>query len=305
MSGRELIVLGTAAQVPTRERAHHAAVLRWDDEVILFDPGEGTQRQLLYAGVSASQLTRVCITHFHGDHCLGLPGVIQRLSLDRAPGPVDVYFPAAGAEYFERLRACAVFYERTDVRGHPCVPGVVADADGFRLSARPLVHRVETLGWRLTEPDGRTLLPDRLAAAGVHGADIARLQADGALEVEGRVVRVDEVSVPRRGQRFAFVMDTALCDEAFALAAGADLLVCEATFLSADEKLAREYRHLTAAQAARIAAEAGARRLVLTHFSQRYADPAAFEAEARAVFDDVVVASDLLRVPVPPRRTVP
>jgi ribonuclease Z len=302
VSGRELIVLGTAAQVPTRDRAHQAALLRWDGEGFLFDPGEGAQRQLLHAGVPASAITRVCITHFHGDHCLGLPGIMQRLSLDRVTHPVDVYFPAGGEPYFDRLRSAAAFHETTPLRPHPCRPGTVATEAALTVSARPLRHRIETLGWRVEEPDGRTMLPERLDAIGVRGPDISRLQAEGAIEIGGRTVTLAETSVPRPGQSFAFVMDTAFCDEAVALAAGADLVVCEATFLSADADLARAYGHLTAAQAARIAAEAGARRLVLTHFSQRYPDTEAFAAEARAVFDDVVAARDLLRVPLPPRR---
>lgn len=301
MSQRELVVLGTASQAPTRERNHNGYVLRWDDELILFDPGEGTQRQMLLAGVASPKLTRVCITHFHGDHCLGLPGVLQRRSLDRATGELEVHFPASGSAYYERLRHAAIYADRAPVHARPAEPGTVVATPAFTLEARSLRHRVDTLGWRVVEPDGRRFLPERLAALGITGPDVGRLRRDGVLDVGGRRVTLAEVSAPRRGQRFAFVMDTALCDEAFALADGADLLVCEATFLSGDEHLAREYGHLTAAQAARIAAESGARRLVLSHFSQRYPDPAAFLAEAKEVFDDVVVASDLDRVDVPAR----
>jgi ribonuclease Z len=303
MSVRELVVLGTASQAPTRYRNHNGYLLRWDDEGILFDPGEGTQRQMLLAGVPVSAVTRICVTHFHGDHCLGLPGVVQRLSLDRVPHPVHAYFPAGGAAYFDRLRWASAFHETSDLRPHPVGgPGVVAGGPPFTLVAGRLEHQIETYGWRLEEPDGRRMLPDRLAALGVEGPDIGTLQREGAVRgAGGRRVTLAEVSEHRPGQRFAFVMDTGLCDAAFALAEGADLLVCEATFLTADADLAHRYRHLTAAQAARIAAESGARRLVLTHFSQRYPDEAAILAEAREVFPDCVVARDLMRVPVPRR----
>src|SRR5262249_27893983 len=100
MSPRELVVLGTASQGPTPDRNHNGYLLRWDTEGLLFDPGEGTQRQLLLAGVAPSAITRICVTHFHGDHCLGLPGVLQRLSLDRVPHPVYAHYPASGQEYF-------------------------------------------------------------------------------------------------------------------------------------------------------------------------------------------------------------
>src|SRR5207249_9292806 len=135
------------------------------------------------------------------------------------------------------------------------------------------------------EPASRRTAPDRRQAAGVTGGGVGRLQRGGSLvAADGRRVTLEEMSEPRRGQVFAFVMDTRLCDAAFALADGADLVVCESTFLERDADLAAAYGHLTAAQAARVAAEAGARRLVLTHFSQRYPDDAGFAAEARAVF---------------------
>jgi ribonuclease Z len=303
MSTRELVVLGTASQAPTRHRNHNGYLLRWDGEGILFDPGEGTQRQLLLAGVASSAITRVCITHFHGDHCLGLPGVIARLSLDQVAHPVDAYFPASGRVYFDRLRQACAYRATAEVRAHPvAADGPVAGVPPFTLLARRLDHPIETYGWRLEEPDGRRMLPERLTELGVHGPQIGRLQREGAVEVGGRRVTLDEVSVPRPGQRVAFVMDTRLCDAAFALAANADLLICEATFLHADAAMAAEYRHLTAAQAARIAVEAGARRLVLTHFSQRYPDESAFLAEAAEIFPDCVAARDLIRVPVPARR---
>src|SRR3982750_4590233 len=101
VAARELTLLGTASQAPTRYRNHNGYLLRWDAEGILFDPGEGTQRQLLLAGVASSAITRICLTHFHGDHCLGLPGVLQRLSLDRVTHPVDVWYPAGGQEFYD------------------------------------------------------------------------------------------------------------------------------------------------------------------------------------------------------------
>ena len=170
------------------------------------------------------------------------------------------------------------------------------------LSVRRLVHAIDAYGYRLVEPDGRRMLPDALTARGVTGPAVSRLQREGVIEVDGRPVHLAEVSEPRRGQRFAFVMDTRLCDGVYALAEGADMLVIEATFQDGDADLAWRYGHLTAGQAARVAAESGVHTLVLTHFSQRYPDPTPFGEEARRHFDgELVVAADLMRVPVPPR----
>lgn len=299
---RELVVLGTASQAPTRYRNHNGYLLRWDGDGILFDPGEGTQRQLLVAGVSPWTFGRICITHLHGDHCLGLPGVVQRLSLDRVTHPVEVLYPSSGQVYIDRLLHASVFDEHVDVRQRPVVgSGVVDLGPPYALMAKRLDHVPDTLGWRLEEPGGRTMIHDRLEAAGIVGPAVGELQRAGVVEVDGRRVRIEEMSVERRGQVVAFVMDTGLCDGAFELAKGADLVVCEATFASAEADLARRYNHLTAAQAGRIAAEAGARRLVISHFSQRYPDETILLEEARAEFDDVIAARDFLRVPVPSR----
>jgi ribonuclease Z len=303
VSTRELVVLGTASQAPTRKRNHNGYLLRWDGTGFLFDPGEGTQRQMVLAGVSAHDVHRICLTHFHGDHCLGVPGVVQRLSLDRVPHPVVAHDPASGAEYFARMRYAAPFHEQADVREEPVEgPGVLAVDTFGTLEARALDHRIDAYGYRLIEPDGRRMLPDALSRLDISGPAVGVLARQGTLEHAGRTVRVEEVSEPRPGQRFAFVMDTRLCDGVFALAEGADLLVIESTFLDEDATLARDYGHLTAAQAARVAAECGVRRLVLTHFSGRYPDPTRFHDEAAAVFDgDLVVAEDLMRVRVPAR----
>ncbi|MFF8943255.1 ribonuclease Z [Streptomyces sp. NPDC014864] len=310
MSVRELVVLGTASQVPTRHRNHNGYLLRWDGEGILFDPGEGTQRQMVRAGVAAHDLNRICVTHFHGDHSLGLPGVVQRINLDQVPHEVTAHYPRSGQRFFDRLRYATAYRETVPLTQAPVdTDGDLAVTPAYTLQGRRLSHPVESFGYRLVEPDGRRMVPERLAAYGIKGPDVGRIQREGALGG----VPLEAVSEVRRGQRFAFVMDTRLCDGVYALADGCDLLVIESTFLDDEEGLAVEHGHLTASQAARVAREAGVRHLVLTHFSQRYGEPGGtsqtesggeFERQARAAgFEgELTVAHDLLRVPVPKRR---
>jgi ribonuclease Z len=296
-----LVVLGTASQVPTRHRNHNGYLLRWDGEGILFDPGEGTQRQMLRAGVAAHDLNRICVTHFHGDHSLGLAGVIQRINLDRVPHEITAYYPRSGQRFFDRLRYATAYRETVRLTEAPVdADGTLAVTPAYTLEARRLSHPVESFGYRLTEPDGRRMLPDRLAAHGIKGPDVGRIQREGVLAG----VSLDEVSEVRRGQRFAFVMDTRLCEGVHALAEGCDLLVIESTFLDEDVELAVDHGHLTAGQAAAVARDAGVRHLVLTHFSQRYSDPEEFERQARAAGfgGELTVAHDLQRVPLPGRR---
>lgn len=303
MSARELIVLGTSSQVPTRYRNHNGYLLRWDDEGLLFDPGEGTQRQMIYAEVTVTQVTRILVTHFHGDHCLGLAGLHQRISLDRVPHEVEVHYPASGQVFYERLRHASIYHDVSKMAPRPIKgPGIIANDKKIQLRALHLDHGVETFGYRLQEHDGRTMLPEKLAEAGVQGPAIKELIRNGELEVEGRKVLLDDVSIHKPGQGFAIVMDTRMCDNAIELARDADLLLCESTYLSSEEREARSHGHLTAKQAGIIAKEAGVRRLVLTHFSQRYGSTKPFVEEARAVFDgDVVAVRDGDRVPVPKR----
>jgi ribonuclease Z len=302
MSARELIVLGTSSQVPTRYRNHNGYFLRWDEEGLLFDPGEGTQRQMVRYGVTTTQVTRFLVTHFHGDHCLGMASLCQRVSLDRVPHTIPVHYPASGQVYWERLRHASIYHDMARLEPWPIDgDGVVAEAPRWTLEARRLDHSVDCFGYRLTERDGRTMLPDALEAAGVRGRDIATLIDRGAIDVDGRTVRLEDMSVPRPGQSMAFVMDTRRCDAAVELAREADLLVIESTYLSTHAREAHEHGHLTAREAALIAREAGARRLVLTHFSQRYRKVEAFVEEASSVHGDVHAARDGDRIAVPPR----
>jgi ribonuclease Z len=251
---------------------------------------------MIHAGVPASAITRICLTHVHGDHCFGLPGVLSRLALDGVAHPVHLHYPASGEDVVRALVGLAS--PGLDLRLVPHgAAGEVADG----LTVAPLRHRVATYGYRLAEPDGRTLVPERLAAAGITGPAVGRLQREGRLGA----VRLGDVSVPRPGQRFALVMDTAPCPGAEELAEGTDLLVTECTFADEDAELATAYRHLTAGQAGAVAGAAAARTLVLTHFSSRYPDTAglAAQARARAGTAAVVAAADLDRFALPRRRT--
>jgi len=305
VSSRQLVVLGTSSQAPTRYRAHNGFVLRWDDQMILFDPGEGTQRQFIFAGVSVARLTAICITHFHGDHSLGLAGVVQRRALDSRTGasPLPVFFPADGIEYFERLRSASIFYDTSGVVPQPISEAGVAGMIGsLELRADYLSHRVTTLGYRLTEPPRRHVNTETLAPLGISGPDIGRVLRDGSIQTPHGLVTADDISAVGPGQSMAFVMDTAPCEAAVNLARDVDLLVAESTYLDSEVELAARYRHLTAGQAASIARQANARRLVLGHFSARYRDNSGFATEAGAIHPDVVVAEDLAVIAVPSRK---
>jgi ribonuclease Z len=302
MAAREVIFLGTSSQVPTRSRSHNAFFLRWDAMGILFDPGEGTQRQMVHAGLSASQITHIAITHFHGDHCLGFAGITQRISLDQVPHEIPVLYPASGQVFFERLRHASIYFDQAKIRPVPIkAGGDVLRVDGAKIVCAALDHGVECFGYRLQEDDGRRMLPEKLDAAGVRGPDVGKLAREGTITVGGKTVRVEDVSESRRGQSVAAIMDTRPCEGARVLAKGADLVVCESTYLQSEAADADAHRHMTAAGAATLAKEAGARKLALTHFSQRYGAVEPFRIEAAAIFPDAVAVEDLTVVEVPAR----
>lgn len=293
MSERRFTALGTASQVPTRKRNHNGYFLRWDDEGFLFDPGEGTQRQATLAGVSATDITKICITHFHGDHCLGLPGILQRLSLDGVKRATEVFYPGSGQRFFDNLQDASIYQRRATIVPRPITgPGQLFASPTLRLSTARLQHSVESWGFRLVEPDSRRINSAAVAELGIGGPLVGRLKAEGSLQHRGKTIQLDDVSTFKRGGSFAFIMDTSLCPAAFELAAGVDVLVAESTYMADHQQEARQRGHMSTIDAATLARDAGADLLVLTHFSQRYPEATDFAAEATPIHPRTVALGD-------------
>ena len=285
--------MGTASQVPTRERNHNGYFVRWDEHGFLFDPGEGTQRQMTFAGVSASEITKIFITHFHGDHCLGLPGVLQRLSLDKIVHPVEVYYPASGQKYFDNLKNASVYTNAVEIIEKPIRrEGVIFQDKNLVIETARLDHSTESWGYRFREPDSVTMLPEKLKEFGIAGKNVGKLKDAGKIEINGETIRREDASVFKKGQSFAFVMDTRVCPAAYELTKETDVLIIESTFLSSEREEAFAYGHLTAAQAAEIAKKAKVKNLILTHFSQRYGSIENFAAEAQTIFSNAIAVAD-------------
>lgn len=300
MTVRDIIILGCSSQQPTRLRNHGAYLVRWNDEGLLFDPGEGTQRQFIFANVAPPVVTRIFVSHFHGDHCLGLGSILMRLNLDKVTHPIHCYYPASGKRYFDRLRYGTIYHETINVIEHPVSkPGLVHDDGKFRIEAAELEHGVDNLAWRITEPDTRKFSREKLIALQVKGPLVKELEEKGALIIGDKKVTIDDVSQIRQGDSIAVVIDTRLCQNAIDIAKNAQVLICESTYLEEHVDLARKHYHLTARQAASIAKQAGVHQLILTHFSARYQNLRPFEEEAKAIFPNTYVADDLLSFPFP------
>lgn len=303
MSVRDLIILGCSSQQPTRYRNHGAYLFRWNDEGLLFDPGEGTQRQFIFAEIAPTVVTRIFVSHFHGDHCLGLGSMLMRLNLDKVTHPIHCYYPASGKKYFDRLRYGTIYHENIEVVEHPVdKAGIVHEDDHFRVEAAFVEHGIDNVAWRVTERDGRKFDANKLRLHGVLGPLVAELEKNKELNVGGKLVHLDDVSCVRKGESIAVVIDTRICQEAIDIAKGARLLLAESTYLTAEKELAYKHHHLTAADAATIAHTAGVEQLILTHFSARYLNLDEFYKEASPIFANTHVAEDFKRFPFPKKK---
>ncbi|MCH9614327.1 MAG: Ribonuclease BN [Chlamydiia bacterium] len=300
MSVRDLTILGCSSQQPTRLRNHGAYLLRWNTEGFLFDPGEGTQRQFIFADIAPPTVTRIFVSHFHGDHCLGLGSMLMRLNLDNVTHPIHVYYPKSGKKYFDRLRYGTIYHERLNVIEYPVEgDGIVHDDGNFRIEARFLNHGVDNIGWRIQEADTVKFEREKLKEFGLKGPIIKELEDKGVIEHEGKKIQLEDVSYLRTGDIFSVVIDTKFTQAAIDTARDAKMLLCESTYLEEHKDLAKAHYHLTARQAAEIARDAGAQKLILTHYSARYRDVEEFADEARTIFQESYAADDFRRFEFP------
>jgi ribonuclease Z len=301
----DLVFLGTAGSAPTASRGASATLVRRGGDRLLVDCGEGTQRQLLRSDAGLVDLEHVFLTHLHADHVLGLPGMLKTFALRGRDLPVTVYGPRGTRAL---LQALGLLIGRLTypLEIEELGPGDGVARDGYRIEAFAVAHGRSAVGYALYE-DGR---PGRFDVAAADALEVPDGPARGALQRGeavtldgGRVVRPEDVlGAPRRGRTVVLSGDTAPAASVVAAAAGADVLVHEATFLADERERARETDHSTAEDAATIASQAGVLMLALTHLSARYSGSDAAE-EARRVFAPTVVPRDfdLIDIPLPER----
>ena len=301
-----VLFVGTAGSAPTARRGLPATLVRRGGDRLLFDCGEGTQRQLVRS-VGLIELEEVFVTHFHADHVLGLPGMLKTFSLRGRERPLTVYGPVGLARMFRGLQP-VIGRTTFEVRLRELEPNAELPRDGYRVAAFGVDHGGPALGYAVVEdPRPGRFDPDRARRLGVEpGPDFGRLQEGHTVEAAAGDVRPEQVlGEPRRGRKVVVAGDTAPCEMTRVAAFEADLLVHEATFADEDAARAAETRHSTARQAAEVAAGASVRLLALTHVSPRYGG-AELRDEARALFERTIVPRDFDRVEIPfPERGEP
>lgn len=297
-----VVFLGTAASRPTVGRNVSAVVMQRLGETLLFDCGEGTQRQMMRYGTGFA-VHDIFFSHMHADHLLGLPGLLRTMGLQGREEPMHLYCAVGEAGIVDTAVHLGVERVPYPVEIHELEAGQRVERDGYDIVPFATRHGRHSLGYALAEHDrlGRFDL-DRARELGVpEGPLFGRLHRGETVEVDGRSIAPDQVvGPPRPGRRIVYTGDTRPSATTVEHARNADLLIHEATFAEEEAARARETEHSTAREAARVAREAGARRLILTHISPRYGvDPSTLEQEARAVFPGTVVARDGLELEIP------
>lgn len=293
----EIIFLGTASMVPTKERNPSTILINYGNEGILIDCSEGTQRQLKIAGIKLTKITKILISHWHGDHVLGLPGLIQSLGASDYGKTLKIFGPKGTKKYFEALTKTFLFDRKVELEINEISKGKFFENNEFFLEALPLEHGIPTLGFNFIEKDRRKIDLKKIKKLGIEeGPLLGELQDGKTINFKGKKIKPEHAAYIEKGKKITIITDTLLCDNCYKLAKNSDLLICEATYSSKLEGKGEEYLHMTAKQAAQLANKANAKKLILTHFSARYKNTQEIEEDARDIFDDIICAKDFMRI---------
>ncbi|WP_409297927.1 ribonuclease Z [Peribacillus sp. SCS-26] len=304
----DFVFLGTGAGVPAKNRNVTSIAFQLLEErgaVWLFDCGEATQHQILRTPVKPRKIEKIFITHLHGDHIFGLPGLLGSRSFQGGVSELTVYGPRGISEYIHTCLRISETHLKYPLKVIEIEEGIIFEDEQFTVEARLLAHALPSYGFRIVERDRPGVLQaDRLEADGIRPGPVYSLLKQGkTVELkDGRVVQgTDYLGSPQKGRVVTILGDTRVCDNSVVLAEGADYLVHEATFAGDEGKMAFDYWHSTTVQAAETAKKAGAAHLILTHISSRYTDGDVKDllAEAREVFENTVIAEDLLKIKIP------
>ena len=290
--------LGTSQAIPTAKRNHTAMLLQYKDENILIDCGEGTQRQFRKAGLNPCRLTKILITHWHGDHILGLPGLLQTLALNGYNRTLRIYGPRGTKQYAELMFRLFVFLGKIKYEIHEIESGRVFETNDFCVESLPMIHGAPCLAYSFIEKDKLRINKEKLEKLKPPNKSLIKeLQQGRDIEINGRKIKAKDITYLQKGKKITFILATGINENCCEIAKNSDILVCEATYTKKEKELAADYKHLTAGQSAQIAKKANAKRLILTHISQRYENKEKqILKEAKKTFKNTEIAEDLDKI---------
>lgn len=305
----QITILGTSSMVPTKDRNVQAFYLEHKGEGILFDCGEGTQRQMNIAKLNRNKIKKILITHWHGDHVAGLIGLLQTVGhqlgvqeeeFEKEKSELHIYGPKGTKQHMHHLERSVIHEQgKINIKVHELEmkQQVFFENEDYELSCHTMHHGVACLGYSFRLKDKRKVDMLRAKELGLKpGREIGLLQRGETIEFEGKTIEPDMISTIEKGKKFVLIPDTRNCHQAVELAQDANLLIVEATFSKEHEEKAYQFKHLTSEQAASIAEQAGADLLVLTHFSQRYKDLNDHLEEARTLHNNTILAHDFMKL---------
>lgn len=293
----QLTFLGTSCAKPTKERNHSAILLSYGSEGLLFDCGEGTQRQLVIAGIRPTKINKIFITHWHGDHVLGIPGLIQTLGMSEYEKTLKIYGPPGTKKRVAAIFEACDFENRIEIETYDIKEGKVCNTKDYTVEAYPVDHSTPTIGYRFIEKEKRRIKLSYTKKLGIpEGPLLGELQKGRTIKWKGKTISPKDATDKVEGKIIAYIPDSTLSKDTLKIAEDADLLISDATYTSELEEKAEKHMHLTARQAGEIANQANVKKLVITHYSTRYKETSPLREDAKEVFDDVICAEDFMKI---------
>ncbi|MDO5819273.1 MAG: ribonuclease Z [Methanobrevibacter sp.] len=296
----EITFLGTSSAVPSKHRNHAGIIIKYFKDTLLFDCGEGTQRQLTYAKISPMKINKIFITHFHGDHVLGLAGLIQSMGFRGREEDLDIYGPKGLGKIINAAFKIGYFQLNYNINIHEIGEGIVVETDEYIIRSIIAEHNIDNISYSVYEKKKPRFLREKAIELGVPvGPAFGKLHNGQEVEVNGKVIKPEQVlGPPREGKKVTYSGDTRPCEKLIELARNSDVLIHEATYEYADLDKAIEHCHSTSKEAAEIAKKANVKLLALTHISSRYMTDINIKNEAREIFENTVVVSDFTEIDI-------
>jgi len=291
----KITFLGTSSMVPTKERNHPSILISHEQENILIDCGEGTQRQLKIASINPCKITKILITHLHNDHILGLPGLLQTLQTQNYSKTLEIYGPSKTSKFIKEIKN--LFKIQLPTKTIEIKKPLFLETKNLQFKALKMKHNSTCLAYSITEKDKRKINLNYTKKFGLTKHPLlGELQKGKKITYKGKKITPEKATHLIKGKKITIIYDTVKNPNTIKISKDADLLIAESTYTSSLQDKAKEYLHLTAEQAAEIAKKANAKQLILTHFSQRYKSSSIFLKEAKTIFKNTKLAKDFMTV---------
>ena len=294
----DITFLGTGQAIPTASRNHISIFISCFGEGMLFDCGEGTQRQFRKAGISPTKIDKIFISHWHGDHVLGLPGLIQTMALSNHHKTLTIYGPKGSKRNISEIMNVFPHHQKFRIEVQEIEDGIVFKGKNFHVESSKMDHTIPCLAYSIVEKDQLRIDKNKLKSLKIPNSPIlGKIKEGKDIVVDGKKIKAKSLTSFEKGLKVTMIFDTKENKNSVSLAKNSDILICESTYGDKEEEIAKEYKHMTARQAAKLAKKSKSKKLLLTHFSQRYErNEKELLKQASEVFKQVSLTNDLDRI---------